>query len=102
MFFPLEPSRFSRPQLTPEPGSPAPAVPYEIVTCSLAGAVPRRSQISNEWVVGLLKFRTPAQSTTSHWLTPSFRVAIRIAPAAAGLRSLQNGAITLFGRFGFG
>src|SRR5258708_4282637 len=73
LFFPLDPSRFSGPQLRPEPGSPPLelAAPYEIVTCSLDGAVPSRNQISPVWVVAFEKFFTPAQSITSQVLTPS-------------------------------
>ena len=102
MFCPLVPVRFSAPQLEPEPGSPAPFVPYVSVICSLAGVVPSRSQTSNECVVGFEKFRTPAQSTTSQVSVPSVSVAIRIAPAVLGSRSVHQGAITLFGRAEFG
>src|SRR4029079_8582316 len=74
MFFPLEPSRFSAPQLIAEPGSPAPAfaVPYEIVSCSPAGVVllrvARRIQISPVCVVALLKFLTLSKSMISQSL----------------------------------
>jgi len=85
------------------------AAPYEYVTSSLAGPVPAappaiRIQTSNECVVALPKFFTPAQSTMIHELEPSESTAIRIAPAppADGLRSVQSGASTLFGRAGFG
>src|SRR4029079_6536738 len=116
MLTPLVPSRFSAPQLTPVPGSPAPALPrpgpspgkevlgtYEIVIASVAGPVfvPRWKAIQSSklWVVGLLKLRTPSQSTTIQpALGPAVRVATRIAPAEPGLRSVQSGAITLFGR----
>ena len=67
MFSPLVPSRFSAPQLIPEPGSPraAFAAPYEIVISSLDGPLPAaplasRSQISPVCVVALLKFLTAA------------------------------------------
>ncbi len=80
------------------------------MVCSLEGPVPaapeaRRSQISPVWVVALPKFLTPAQSTTSQLVGSASLVesrAIRIAPAAVGFRSLQNGATTLFGRAAFG
>ena len=116
MLTPLVPSRFSAPQLTPVPGSPSPALPsplpsagkvvfgpYEIVIDSLAGPVfvPRWKEIqsSKVWVVGLLKFLTWSQSTTIQpRLGPAVRVATRIAPAEPGLRSVQSGAMTLFGR----
>src|SRR3954465_15137563 len=79
MFAPLEPSRFSAPQLTPESGSPDPALPrpgpspgnvpfgpYEYVIASLAGPVVVPFwiwiQTSNECVVALPKFFTPSQS----------------------------------------
>src|SRR4051812_46074676 len=101
MFFPLVPSRFSAPQLIPDPGSPWPefAAPYEIVTCSLAGVVPTWIQISPVWVLAFEKFFTAAQSMMTQLFTWSVRRPIRIAPppAAAGLRSFQNGATTLFG-----
>src|SRR4051812_12400213 len=82
-------------------------VPYAIVTFSLAGPVPAAppltwSQTSNDWVVALLKFFTAAQSTTIHVVEPSVRVPMRIAPPAPGLRSVQKGATTLFGRAVFG
>ena len=76
MFAPLEPSRFSAPQLTPESGSPVPALPASAPVpygrtrlSSLAGPVPAAPaaiwiQISNECVVALPKFLTFCQSTT--------------------------------------
>src|SRR3954463_517945 len=110
MFLPLEPSRFSAPQLIAEPGSPAAAfaVPYEYVSCSPAGPVwapdEMRIQISPVWVVALLKFLTPSKSTISQLLLPSPSTLTRIRPPAGAvvLRSVQNGASTLFGRAAFG
>src|ERR1051325_10453647 len=80
-------------------------------TSSLEGPVPAapeavRSQIWNEWVVALPKFLIFCQSTTSHVVEPSVSVPMRtpaLAPVdAGGLRSLQPGATTLFGRAAFG
>src|SRR5438067_139324 len=109
MLIPLVPSRFSAPQLIPEPGSPPAelAAPYEIVVCSLEGpapALPPESliQISPVCVVALVKFLTAAQSTTSHVSLPSVSVPTRIAPPVGGFRSFQNGATTLFGRRALG
>src|SRR3954447_2492625 len=111
MFLPLVPSRFSAPQLIAEPGSPAAAfaAPYEIVTCSPAGpwwfCAEVRIQISPVWVVAFEKFFTPAKSTTIQVLSPSLRTLTRIVPpppAVDVLRSVQNGATTLFGRAALG
>ena len=82
--------------------------PYEYVIASLEGPVwapaDSWSQTSKLWVVALPKFFTPAQSMTIHAKPPPVRVATRIAPApdADGLRSLQRGAMELFGRAAFG
>src|SRR5262249_1884659 len=115
MFAPLEPVRFSAPQLTPESASPVPAlpasvpVPYVHETSSLEGPGPAaplatRSQTSNECVVALPKFLMCCQSTTIHVDEPSVSVPIRTAPPgeAVGFRSLQSGASVLFGRAAFG
>src|SRR2546422_6715421 len=102
MFWPLVPSRFSAPQLTPVPGSPAPIVAYSMLICSLGGVLPVWSQTSKVWVVALLKFLTLFQSTTIQLWTPSLSTPMRIAPPAPGLRSVQKGAMTLLGRAAFG
>src|SRR4051812_37931620 len=75
-------------------------VPYVQLTLSPA---PRpapdsiRNQISNEFVVASAAFRTRCQSTTIHVLDPSVSVPMRTAPPAAGFRSVQNGAMMLWG-----
>src|SRR4051794_2741902 len=91
MFLPLEPSRFSAPQLIAEPGSPAAAVavPYEYVSCPPAGRVrapeERRIQPSPVWVVALLNFLTPSKSTISQLFPPPLSTLTRIRPPAGAV-----------------
>src|SRR5262249_23478846 len=103
VFPPRLPKRFSAPTLR-KPPSPLPwIVPYAYEMSSRGFAsLLRPIQISNEASLGRLNSRTAAQSSTIHESEPSVRMVIRIAPAAPGLRSVQKGARTLFGRVGFG
>src|SRR5689334_2480677 len=117
MFAPLEPSRFSAPQLTPESPSPVAALAVELyvyVMSSLSAPVPAAppavwSQTSNVWVVLFPKFFTFSQSTMIQSLDPSVSTLTRTLPgvppvvgAWVGSRSLQSGASTLFGFAAFG
>ncbi len=83
--------------------------PYEIVTCSLAGPVrppPGPEPDLERCASSRCRSSSPLPSRRRSSVLRRRRSAspIRIAPppVAGGLRSVQNGAITLFGRAAFG
>ena len=98
-----------RPSSSPEPGSPElafPSGPYAIVSCSLAGPCLRRGGEPD--LEGVRRRVAEVLDALPVDDDPPLRTRAeachvdRPAPAAEGFRSVQIGAITLFGRAAFG